>query len=466
MSNRLATHPPQARSAVILTVLALGLGASSAHAQNINSGVSIGPSEALSPSNETAPPPAEHLLGDPGGIRSKLARVGVNLTLDWIAEVAGNVSGGTKRASSYAGQIGFEADIDFEKMAGLRGLSFHTVIVNREGTNVGSAFGDNLNQVQEIYGAGGNTAVHLVYAYAEQSFANGRVDLTVGRMPVLNDFAASPLYCNFMNNSLCGNPKSLPGNDVGISSYPDGAWGTRLRVRPTTDSYIQAGLYEVNQGLYTYPNFRSGFKFSSSQDSGVVFPVEVAYEPQIGPDKLPGHYKLGFAYDTTTYNKFLDTEPAFVNGIRGTGKKTEEWALADQMIVRHGPGDADGIVLLAGYTHGDPSLSAYQDQFFAGVLNRDFWAARPLDTIGFLFNYQTVSGQLSREQEFDQAFSRPLFNGATGRQTHQEIIEMNYDIHVTRGVNFEPLFQYYFRPNAQTNIKDAAILGFKSHVTF
>ena len=465
MSKSLASRPAQVRSVAAITFLALGLGAFSVHAQEINSGVSIGPSEALSPSNEAPPPTTEHLFGDPGGIRSKLARVGVDLTLDYIAEVAGNVSGGTKQASTYAGQIGFEADIDFEKLAGLRGLSFHTVIVNRQGLNVGPSFGDNLNQVQEIYGAGGNTAIHLVYAYAEQSLANGRVDIAVGRMPELNDFSASPLYCNFMNNSLCGNPKTLPGSDVGISSYPDAVWGARLRVRPTIDTYIQAGVYEVNQGLYTYPNFRSGFKFSSSQDSGAIFPVEVAYEPQIGPGKLPGHYKLGFAYDTTVYNKFLDTQAAFLNGVRGQGKKTEEWALADQMIVRNGPGSTDGIILLAGYAHGDPSLSAYQDQVFAGVLDRAFWTARPQDTIGLLFNYQKVSGQLGREQEFDQAFARPIANGATGVQTHQEIIELNYDIHVIQGVNFQPTFQYYFRPNAQ-NIKDAAIFGFKSHIVF
>jgi len=454
------------RSTAALALLAFGLGVPSVHAQNVNSGVSIGPSEALSPPTEVPAAPTEHLFGDPGGIRAKLARVGVNLTLDYIAEVAGNVTGGIKKASSYAGQVGFEADIDFEKMAGLRGLSFHTVLVNRQGTNVGTAFGDNLNQVQEIYGAGGNTVVHLVYAYLEQSFAKGRVDIAVGRMPLLNDFAASPLNCNFMNNSLCGNPKSLPGNDVGISSYPDAAWGVRFRLRPTVGTYVQLGAYEVNQGIYTYPNFRSGFKFSSSQDTGAIFPVEVAYEPQVGADKLPGHYKLGFAYDTTTYPKFYNSVPAILNGVRGSGNKMEQWALADQMIVRNGPGSTDGIILLAGYTHGDPSLSAYQDQVFVGLLDRDFWAARPQDTIGLLFNYQKVSGQLGRQQEFDQIIGRPLSNGATGRQSHQEIIELNYDIHVTQGVNFEPVFQYYFRPNAQANIKDAAIFGFKSHITF
>ncbi|MBV9748171.1 MAG: carbohydrate porin, partial [Acetobacteraceae bacterium] len=39
-------------------------------------------------------------------------------------------------------------------------------------------------------------------------------------------------------------------------------------------------------------------------------------------------------------------------------------------------------------------------------------------------------------------------------------------IHVFRGVNFQPEFQYVFRPNAQSNIRDAAVFGFKGHVEF
>ena len=453
-----------ASTTTVLAALALGLSAQDVRAQQ--NGISIGPSEALSPPGESPAPAPERLLPDPGGVRARLSRVGIDLIFDWIAEVAGNPTGGTRQSSSYAGQVGFEADIDWNKLAGIPGLSTHTVIVNRQGSNLGTNFGDNLNQTQEIYGAGGDTVVHLVYAYAEESLLGGRVDIAVGRMPLLNDFAASPLYCNFINNSLCGNPKLLPSADIGISSYPDAVWGGRVRARPTSNTYIQTGVYEVNQGLYSYKNFRSGFKFDGSQDSGVEIPVEIAYEPAVGANAMPGHYKLGFAYDTSTNNQFYNNLAQLRSGVRGTGNKTSYWALADQMIVRNGPGAADGVILLAGFTHADPKLSGYSNQFFAGILDRDFWAARPQDTIGLLFNYANVSGALGNEQGLDQTFGLPIANGATGKQTSQQIIELNYDIHVYRGVNFQPLFQYYFRPNAQSNIKDAAVLGFKSHIVF
>lgn len=454
------------RTTAFIALLLMGLGAQAAHAQEVNGGVSIEPSEALSPPTAPQPAPSEHLLGDWAGVRPRLENVGINLSLDWTSEVAGNVTGGVKQGATYAGQVGFEADIDWNRLAGIPGLSTHTVIVNRQGSNDGTLFGDSLNQSQEIYGAGGDTVVHLVYAYAEESLLNGRLDVAVGRMPVLNDFAASPLYCNFMNNSLCGNPKLLPEADTGVSSFPDAVWAGRVRVRPTRDTYVQIGLYEVNQGLYSDQNFRSGFKFDASQDSGVEVPVEVAYEPTLGPQAMPGHYKLGFAYDSSTGDKFLSSLSALQSGNGGTGNKTEYWALADQMIIRNGPGATAGIILLAGYAHADPTLSNYSNQVFAAVIDSDFWAARPQDTIGFLFNYANVSGALGKEQGLDAEFGLPFASGATGIQTHQEIIELNYDIHVSQGVNFEPDFQYYFRPNGQSNIKDAALLGFKSHINF
>ncbi len=448
--------------------LALALAVPVAHAQQnqINNGVSIGPSEALSPPTATPPPPPQHLLSFLDGYRADLARVGITLQLDWISEDVGNPYGGLKQGFDYAGQVGFEADIDWNKLAGVRGFSTHVVLVNREGSNLGSQLGDNLNQVQEIYGAGGDTVVHLVYAYAEETLFNGRLDVIVGREPVDNDFAASPIYCNFMSNTICGNPRALVVSDIGMSSYPDGVWGTRARLRPTADTYIQAGVYEVNQGLYGNANFRSGFKFDDSQDSGVIFPVEFAYEPTIGSQAMPGHYKLGFAYDTSIYPQFLSTAYAVQTGNTNTGTKTNFWALFDQMVVRNGPGQLDGVVVFGGYAHEDPSLSNYDNQAFVGVIDNAFWAARPQDSIGLLFSYGTISGNLARQQELDIQLGQPIAGAATGVQNHEEVVEAHYDIHVYNGVDFQPTFQYYLRPNAQANIKDAAIFGFKTHVSF
>jgi porin len=46
------------------------------------------------------------------------------------------------------------------------------------------------------------------------------------------------------------------------------------------------------------------------------------------------------------------------------------------------------------------------------------------------------------------------------------VLETNYSIHVYRRLTFQPDFQYVFRPNAQANIKDAAVFGFRARFEF
>ena len=96
---------------------------------------------------------------------------------------------------------------------------------------------------------------------------------------------------------------------------------------------------------------------------------------------MPGHYKLGFGYNTSsTYKDFANDlaaagVPGFVMRTR-TGN-FQAWALADQMLVRHGPGNDNGLIALAGFIHNDPNNTQYAHQYFAALLDHGIWDARP-----------------------------------------------------------------------------------------
>jgi porin len=410
-------------------------------------------------------PQVEHLLGDLAGNRTNLENRGIYLRLNAVAEVAGN-TGGQQQGATSANQVAFSADVDWQRLAGVTGLSTHLIVVNRSGANDSHLFGDNLSPAQEIFGAGGNVAVHLVSAYAEESLLDGRLDLAAGWMNVENDFASSPLYCNYMNNGLCGEPKALPGGDIGHSAYPDAVWAGRVRARPTSDTYVVVGIYEVNQDLYSNAD-RSGFEFGVPRDSGVYVPIQIGYEPKLGADLLPGHYAVGFGYDSSRFTSFSSALRANSGQIGSVHYgNTQVWGLADQMLVRNGPGDQDGVIALAGFVANNSDYSTYGQQYFAGLLDRGFWHARPEDGIGMLFTYFAMSGALSKVQAEEANLGVPLSDGATGVQTHEMILEVDYNIHVYRGVDFRPDFQYVFQPNAQSNIHNAAVFGFKTSVEF
>jgi porin len=136
------------------------------------------------------------------------------------------------------------------------------------------------------------------------------------------------------------------------------------------------------------------------------------------------------------------------------------------MLMRNGPGDHDGLIALAGFVRNDPNNSSYAQQYYAGLLDYGFWRARPQDGVGFLFSYFAMSGPLGKVQAEEQLLGLPLSNGATGIQTYEMFLEANYNIHVWRGVDFRPEFQYVIQPNAQSNIRNAFVVGFKAHVQF
>ncbi len=406
-------------------------------------------------------------------VNDYLKQYGTAVLLSNVDEFDGIISG-PRKGSANAGQYGLEWDQDWNVLAHIPGFETHAVAVGRYGIPTSPIFGDNLNPSQEIYGAGGNVAIHLVFFYGEETVAHGRVAFAFGRFPSQNDFDASPLNCNFQQNSLCGNPKAV-GDNVSNSSYPDANWAVRLRVRPIAPVYVQAGIFFTQDNIYDAKGgFRSGFTFDSSHINGEFFPAEVGFEPTFGPDKMPGHYKLGAAYDNNNHaSNAIDVNggPFGVTGLPAQERKggSQAWASFDQMLVRQGPGGTDGIIVLGDYVHNDARFSTRANEYIVAGLDRGFWKARPFDTIGVEFAYTEVAGSLGKAQGLEQELGLPLTGSFVsdttvprGIQTHTMNLEVNYQIHVFRGVTFAPDFQYFFRPNAQSNLPDAALLGFKS----
>ncbi len=130
------------------------------------------------------------------------------------------------------------------------------------------------------------------------------------------------------------------------------------------------GVYEVNQDLHSNAD-RSGFEIGMPRDSGVYVPIQIGYEPKLGVDRLPGHYVAGFGYDSSRFTRFSSDLPASAAPDAGNGSgNTQFWLLADQMLVRHGNSDQDGLIALGSFIRNDPDHSPYAQQYFAGLLDR------------------------------------------------------------------------------------------------
>jgi porin len=423
-----------------------------------------------------APASSDHIFGDWGGFRSRLANYGITYTLDFTSESVLNASGGVKTGADTAYQIGLAVDVDWQKLAGITGFTTHTIIINRGGRNASADYvGDSVLQAQEIYGAGFGVGAKLVWFYGEEKLFDDRVNLAFGRFAPGTDFNASPLYCNFMTLTICGHDRALTANQ-GFEDWPMNEWGGRIRIRPTDQSYyIMVGVFQsqpfpAGDEPFTQGG-HSGWDWTTKGTTGASIPVEVGYEPLIGRDQMPGHYKVGFNWDTSSYPaNFFDVNgmPLALTGLPGRPRdgRGQLWVTADQMVLRNGPGANDGLILLATYVHDESATTLFNNFIWAGLIDRGFWPARPHDQIGFGATYYDVSNGLTRTEQLQASLDMPLAGGALGVQTHAEVLELNYGIQVSPGFLIQPELEYFIRPGATGAVPNAFLIGAKVHADF
>ncbi|MCG4272572.1 carbohydrate porin [Acetobacter senegalensis] len=406
-----------------------------------------------------------------------LRKWGINFLLDSTNEFAGAITPPTRgstpgfrnyrQGASNAGQYAMQLDVDWEKLAGVRGFATHMVMIGRYGTTANRMFGDWLNHASEIYGGGGNVAVHLVYVYGEETLFGGRLVIAAGRMSEISDFAASPLFCNFQNGSFCGRPKGITDTNF-AAGYPAATWGFRVRGRPARSIYVQTGLYPIEDGIYQVYQHRTGFKFNGANIIGYAVPVETAWEPMFMDGALPGHYKIGAQlFSTPQWDNYFDINgaPYAVSGRaqKQHGASWSTWVMLDQRLLQYHTKDT-GLTALAGAIYNDPHTSLRNYLVYAALLNRGYFRSRPYDTMGVAFTYTKIAQGVSASESALLERGAVAPNHATGIQRSAMVLELNYAVHVISGVIFTPVFEYYIHPNAQANLRNAALLGLRVHI--
>jgi porin len=205
-------------------------------------------------------------------------------------------------------------------------------------------------------------------------------------------------------------------------------------------------LFQVN------PNFgsNSGWALFQQGSTGLSVPVEVGWVPGFGPNHLLGHYKFGFDEDTSSYpDLYLGSngQPIALTGQPGqphNGRRMY-YVLWDQMLMRTGKGDTDGVIAFGGWVHADRDISPLESQVFAGVVDPASFIGRPQDTLGFAASWFNVSGALTGTQQLEQEFGLPLTGGGLGTpvrvQSSEEELEVVYNATVYRGVIITPDIQ-------------------------
>jgi porin len=326
-----------------------------------------------------------YLLGDLG--RTKLKEEGIDLSLELGDEAVTNLTGGTNRVATQAGQLTFQGKFDMDKLAGVHGGLFDITLVDRFGHNLnGDAGIPALQLTNEVYGRG--SILRLTQFFYSQKLFDDRLELKGGRLPVGSDFFFGE--CEFINLTFCG---GQPGNILGgyIYNFPVSQWAGVVHYNLTHELQISAGVYDANPGYLTTSD--AGVYLApgipgSTPASGTLVPVELTWRPS---GHLYGTWRLGGWYDdASTIDGGL---PGIITTIPGTGGVPDQ-ALGDQRG-RYGfyesilqrltdeGGPAKGWYIDFNTTVADHRTSFQDYQISLMLKHTGTFASRPLDEVAF-----------------------------------------------------------------------------------
>jgi len=405
--------------------------------------------------------PNQGLLGDWGGLRTRLYQRGVDFQLGYTTELAYNAQGGDSRLLRNAGQLNLGATFDLDRLLGLPGSKFQVTVTERNGENLSDdANLKTLQQVQEIFGRG--QTWRWTQFWYQQALFDGVVDLKLGRLGVGEDFMS--FSCSFQNLSFCG---SLPGNIVSTwYNWPVSQWGARLKVKFAPEWYVEIGAYQVNPS-----HLETGNAFRLDNPSGTIgtlVPMELGWMTKLGPAGLPGSYRIGVWYDSSDQpDVFLaaNNRPLVLNpGVPPLMRKSEAggYAMIQQQLTTVRGDPSRGLSLFFNFVQGDPDTATIDQLITLGVFYSGPFDARPQDDLGFAVGRTHVNSRVADGEALKNAAGL----GPVPVQGSEYPVELYYSINATPWVTLRPNIQYIRRPGGTSENTDVVVLGLKASVKF
>lgn len=417
------------------------------------------------------------LVGDLGGLRTRLEDAGYKFGLQEQSEVIGVVRGGLRRGAIYDGLSQASLTVDLDKVFGLSGGTFYISAEQLHGRGASQNLVGNLLTVSGIEAT---RATRLYDLYYEQTLLDGAVSVRIGQMGADEEFVVSQYGALFINSTFGWpvlNTLALPSNGP---AFPLTTPGVRVKVKPNDTLTFAGAVFNGNPAGVGpgNPQDRDPSNTDFRTNGGVFAIAEVAYALNPGENaNLAGTYRLGGWYNTNDNDDLrIDTaglslaDPASTGIARKRRGDFAIYAVADQQVWRK-PGTKDqGISVFARVAGGpgDRNLS----NFYAdgGVSWRGAIPGRDSDVAGIGVSYLHISRSaqlLDREVRAFSGFPYPV-------RDRELVVEATYSYQATGWMMVQPDLQYVSHPggnvpdplNPTRRLRGALVLGTRATITF
>ena len=403
--------------------------------------------------------------GDPQGARKRLSERGVVYGLEYTNDLLSNVRGGNRTGTIDQGKLHGVLTVDFDKLAGLRGLSGFANFFQIH--NTGRIRRDYVGGINTIAAIEAEPTTRLSEIWLEQKFADDKASLRFGQLAADAEFFFSELSTMFLQSDWPTiAAQNLPS---GGPAYPLSTPGVRLKIEPVKDVSLLVAVFNGDP---------SGAGFSGEEQVlnryGVNFRIR---DPAflIGRDAIPAKQWKGRCRSRHDAQNGRLGAPGQVQRptlrqrwhvacrswrVRHTPRRRGNfgiYGIIDQQLYRPKGGDAQSGVSVFSRISLSPSdqnlINAYVD---GGIIFAGFIPNRPKDRFG-------ASAIYARFSDSVRGFDRDsiAFTGASVPiRDYEANLELSYQAQIVPGWIVQPNLQFVW-PNGNA-ARNATVVGVRS----
>ena len=407
---------------------------------------------------------------DPFGTAEWLAERGVEFRLSYVTDVLGNIRGGQRRGFVNQGLYEPSLRIDFERLAGLPGLTAYA----------NGFFIHNTGRIRRDYVGGVNTIaaieamprVRLSEVWLEQSLAGGLVRLRAGQLAADVEFFFSELSAMFLQSDFPTiTALNLPG---GGPAFPLATPGAMLQFEPNGRFNLRAAIFNGDTGpprRGVDDQVRNRYNTNFRVRDPALFFAEARFQWNQEPEaeglarivRLGGWAHLGRFEDLRlAADGSLRADPASVGTPlrrRGTGGL---YAVLDQQLWRPTGGDAlSGVSLFGRVSVAPPDRSTIGFYIDGGMVFANLVPGRPNDRFGFSVIHARFSDAVRR---FDRDLAR-FDPDAPPRRTAETNLELTYLAEILPGFDLQPVITHVWNPSERPG-RNALVVGLRTRILY
>src|ERR1700709_952302 len=228
-----------------------------------------------------------------GLLPNPFEKYGIKFAATYIGETLGNASGGLKQGVIYEGRLNLAVDVDLQKLAGLREVTFHANMFQIHGDGLSRSY---LNNFMVASGIEALPSTRLYEIWFEKKWGD-KFALRAGQLAADTEFINAK-YIDVFTNASLGWPAITSVNlPSGGPSPPLAALGARVRANVNDNLTIAAAIFDgdaAGPGPQD-PQLRdnAGVNFRINDPPLVIGEIQYIWNGKKGDPGLDGKFKLG-----------------------------------------------------------------------------------------------------------------------------------------------------------------------------